>query len=85
MMKFLTVTLLFVVTLFAQDKGYIDMHGGKKDNLTNNKSSFSNSFSGMSSLGMKSANTNKNKTELNKNSNTLKTIKQEANKKNEKL
>ena len=54
-MRYLTITLLFCVTLLAQDKGYIDMHGGKKDGLTNNKSNFSNSFSNSSSLGIQNA------------------------------
>lgn len=45
-MKFLLL-LIVPLFLFSQEKGYIDMHGGKKDSLVNQQSNFSN----FSSLG----------------------------------
>ena len=55
-MRYIIITLFFICALLAQDKGYIDMHGGKKDGLTNNKSNFSNSFSNSSTLGIQNVN-----------------------------
>jgi len=86
-MKYIGIILLFVVTLFAQDKGYIDMHGGKKSPLTNNKSSFSNSFSNSPSLGIKKSNKKEFKNNSNnlKNMKNIKNIKKETKENNENL
>ena len=77
-MKYLIITLLFCVTLLAQDKGYIDMHGGKKDGLSNKKSNFANSFSNTATLGIQNANKQNAFKNNSKNSNNVKNIKKEA-------
>lgn len=49
-MKLLIIITFFSLSLFAYEKGYIDTHGGKKDGLIGNNSSFSNSKGLSSSL-----------------------------------
>ena len=50
-MKTVFILFAFIVCAFSQEKGYIDMHGGKKDSLINKSSGFSN-MSGLSSNPM---------------------------------
>lgn len=76
-MKYVLLTLFFTATLWAQDRGYIDMHGGKKEKLINSKSNFSNDFSMMGNIGIKQKNIKKKSTQHK--------VTTKANKKNEKL